>query len=51
MWRNFRRVSHGSSKIDREQRVILVGAGNLGSALARLSGLKEHRFNLVAVFR
>ena len=37
-------------KIDREQRVILVGAGNLGSALVGYSGLKEHRFDLVAVF-
>ncbi len=37
-------------KIDREQRVILIGAGNLGSALVGYPGLKEHRFNLVAVF-
>ncbi len=37
-------------KIDREQRVILVGAGNLGSALVGYPGLQEHRFNLVAVF-
>lgn len=37
-------------KIDREQRIILVGAGNLGSALVGYPGLKEHRFNLVAVF-
>ncbi|HEV2471340.1 MAG TPA: redox-sensing transcriptional repressor Rex, partial [Chthonomonadales bacterium] len=37
-------------KIDREQRVILVGAGNLGSALVGYPGLREHRFNLVAVF-
>jgi redox-sensing transcriptional repressor len=36
--------------IDREQGVILVGAGNLGSALVGYPGLKEHRFNLVAVF-
>src|SRR5581483_5320860 len=27
-----------------------VGAGNLGSALVGYPGLKEHRFNLVAVF-
>lgn len=40
----------GILKIDREQRVILVGAGNLGSALVGYPGLKEHRFNLVAVF-
>ena len=37
-------------KIDREQRVILVGAGNLGSALVGYPGLSEHRLNLVAVF-
>ncbi len=37
-------------KVDREQKVILVGAGNLGSALVGYPGLKEHRFNLVAVF-
>ncbi len=36
--------------IDREQRVTLVGAGNLGSALIGYPGLKEHRLNLVAVF-
>lgn len=37
-------------KIDRDQPVLLVGAGNLGSALAGYTGLAEHRFNLVAVF-
>ncbi len=37
-------------KIDREQRIVLVGAGNLGSALVGYAGLKEHHFNLVAVF-
>lgn len=37
-------------QIDKEQRVILVGAGNLGSALVGYPGLQEHRFNLVAVF-
>jgi len=37
-------------KIDQEQRVLLVGAGNLGSALVGYPGLKEHRFNLVAGF-
>ncbi len=37
-------------QIDREQRMVLVGAGNLGSALVGYPGLKEHRFNLVAVF-
>lgn len=37
-------------KIDREQRVILVGAGNLGSALVGYPGLSEYRFNIVAAF-
>lgn len=37
-------------KIDQEQRVLLVGAGNLGSALVGYPGLKEHKFHLVAVF-
>lgn len=37
-------------KIDKEQRILLVGAGNLGSALVGYPGLKEHRFHLVAVF-
>lgn len=37
-------------KIDREQRVILVGAGNLGSALVGYPGLNEYHFNIVAVF-
>ncbi len=37
-------------KLDKEQRVILVGAGNLGSALVGYPGLKEHRFNVVAVY-
>ena len=37
-------------KINQEQRVLLVGAGNLGSALVGYPGLKEHKFNLVAVF-
>jgi redox-sensing transcriptional repressor len=37
-------------KIDREQRILLIGAGNLGSALVGYPGLNEHHFNLVAVF-
>ena len=37
-------------KIDSEQRMILVGAGNLGSALVGYPGLMEHHFDLVAVF-
>ncbi len=43
------RIAH-ILKIDREQRVILVGAGNLGSALVGYPGLKEHRLSLAAVF-
>lgn len=37
-------------KIDQEQRVLLVGAGNLGSALVGYAGLKEHKFHVVGVF-
>lgn len=37
-------------KIDEVQPVLLVGAGNLGSSLVGYPGLREHRFNLVAVF-
>lgn len=43
------RIAH-ILKIDQLQPVILVGAGNLGSALVGYPGLKEHRFNVVAVF-
>lgn len=37
-------------RVDQEQRVLLVGAGNLGAALVGYPGLKEQRFTLVAVF-
>jgi redox-sensing transcriptional repressor len=37
-------------KIDKEQRVLLVGSGNLGSALVGYPGLQEQKFNVVAVF-
>ena len=37
-------------RMDHEQKVILVGAGNLGSALVGYPGLQEHRLSLVAVF-
>ncbi|NLH99725.1 MAG: redox-sensing transcriptional repressor Rex [Chthonomonadales bacterium] len=37
-------------RMDREQRVLLVGAGNLGAALVGYPGLKEQRLRLVAVF-
>lgn len=37
-------------KIDRDQHVIVFGAGNLGSALAGYPGLREQRFNIAAVY-
>ena len=37
-------------KVEREQSVILVGAGNLGSALVGYNGLRRHNFNVTAVF-
>jgi len=37
-------------RIDRDQHVIVLGAGNLGSALAGYPGLREQGFNIVAVF-
>ncbi len=37
-------------KIDRRQPVILVGAGNLGSALVGYPGFLENQMELVAVF-
>lgn len=37
-------------KIHREQPVLLVGAGNLGSALVGYPGLPEHKFTIAAVF-
>jgi redox-sensing transcriptional repressor len=43
------RIAH-KLKIDREQRVLLVGAGNLGSALVGYPGLHEYRFHIVGVF-
>lgn len=43
------RIAH-ILKIDQEQRVLLIGAGNLGSALVGYPGLKEHKFHVVAVF-
>ena len=35
---------------DREQRVMLVGAGNLGTALAGYTGLHQSGFHLVAIY-
>lgn len=37
-------------KVDRPQSVILVGAGNLGVALAGYTSLRRHNFNIVAIF-
>lgn len=37
-------------KIDRDQPVIVLGAGNLGSALVGYPGLREQRFHIVGVF-
>ena len=37
-------------KLETEQPVILVGAGNLGSALAGYDGLARHNFNVMAAF-
>jgi redox-sensing transcriptional repressor len=37
-------------KVEKEQKVLLVGAGNLGSAIAGYPGLRAQRFNIVAVF-
>ncbi|MGV3724090.1 MAG: redox-sensing transcriptional repressor Rex, partial [Actinomycetota bacterium] len=36
--------------IDQEQNVLLVGAGNLGSALIAYPGWRSYRFKIVAVF-
>jgi redox-sensing transcriptional repressor len=37
-------------KLERTQPVLLVGAGNLGSALAGYPGLRAERFEIVAAF-
>jgi redox-sensing transcriptional repressor len=37
-------------QIHRVQPILLVGAGNLGSALAAYPGLEEHKFHIVAAF-
>jgi redox-sensing transcriptional repressor len=37
-------------KIDRMQPVIVIGAGNLGSALIGYPGLREHKFHIAAAF-
>lgn len=40
----------GILKMDRDQPMIVLGAGNLGSALVGYNGLREHRFQMVGVF-
>ncbi len=37
-------------KIDQMQPVIVIGAGNLGSALIGYPGLREHKFHIAAAF-
>ncbi len=37
-------------KIDRMQSVLVIGAGNLGSALIGYPGLREHKFHIAAAF-
>ncbi|MHB9133296.1 MAG: redox-sensing transcriptional repressor Rex [Armatimonadota bacterium] len=37
-------------RLDREQKVMIVGAGNLGTAIAGYTGIKESGFNLVAIY-
>jgi redox-sensing transcriptional repressor len=40
----------GILKIDQMQPVLVVGVGNLGSALVGYPGLKEHKFHIAAAF-
>ena len=37
-------------KIDQMQPIMVIGAGNLGSALIGYPGLKEHKFHIAAAF-
>ena len=37
-------------KIDQMQPIVVIGAGNLGSALIGYPGLKEHKFHIAAAF-
>ena len=37
-------------KVDRDQPMIVLGAGNLGSALVGYNGLREHQFRMAGVF-
>ena len=43
------RIAH-ILKLENEQRVLLVGAGNLGSAIVGYPGLRSQNFHIVAVF-
>jgi len=43
------RIAH-ILKIDQMQPIIVVGAGNLGSALIGYPGLSEHKFHIAAAF-
>ena len=43
------RIAH-ILKIDQLQPILVIGAGNLGSALIGYPGLREHKFHIAAVF-
>ena len=43
------RIAH-ILKIDQLQPIIVIGAGNLGSALIGYPGLREHKFHIAAAF-
>ncbi len=43
------RIAH-ILKIDQTQPIIVIGAGNLGSALIGYPGLQEHKFQMAAAF-
>jgi redox-sensing transcriptional repressor len=43
------RIAH-ILKIDQMQPIIVIGAGNLGSALIGYPGLQEHKFHIAAAF-
>ncbi|MGI4792113.1 MAG: redox-sensing transcriptional repressor Rex [Janthinobacterium lividum] len=43
------RIAH-ILKIDQMQPIIVIGAGNLGSALIGYPGLREHKFQIAAAF-
>lgn len=40
----------GIMRLDREQSVMIVGAGNLGSALTGYTGFRQSEFKLVAIY-